>query len=96
VSSKKSTSKAQKARYSEYKAGDTARTNRTMRLERHVKNHPQDKQSKNSLKKGLAVYRRYASKNGVWNATNRYYAQLFTKAGLNGNDSLPKKETNKT
>jgi len=92
----KGTSKSQQQKYKEYQMDDKAQLNRTLRLERHVKNHPQDKQSKNSLKKGLAVYRRYASKNGVWNATNRYYAQLFTKAGLNGNDSLPKKETNKT
>lgn len=94
---KKGSSKSQQARYKAYAMGDRALINRTLRLERHVKNNPEDKQAKASLKKGLADYRRSISNSGrTWTATNRYYAQLFTKAGLNGNDALPKKETNKT
>ena len=92
---KKTTSKAQKARYAEYQSGNKAQDNRTARLQRHIKNHPADTQAKSAAKKGLATYRRYAS-HGLWTATNRYYAQLFTKAGLNGNDALPKKDANRS
>lgn len=88
---KKGSSKAQQARYSSYGNEGRAQKNRTKRLERHVKNHPEDTQAASALKKGLADYRRYASKNGHWTATNRFYAQLFTKAGLKGNEALPKK-----
>lgn len=92
---KKGASKGKKGRYNLYQLNDKAHTNRTLRLERHVKKHPHDKQSKKSLADGLATYRRYAS-HGVWTATHRFYAQLFVKAGLNGNDALPQKEFGKT
>ena len=94
--SKKSQSKKQKLNYSTYQVGCKAQLNRTNRLKRHCKNFPEDRQAKKALKNGLALYRRYASKNGVWTATNRYYAQLFVKAGLNGNDALPQKESYQT
>lgn len=96
MSKRKGASKKQKLNFSEYQVGCKAQLNRTMRLDKHCKNHPEDKQSKRALKNGLALYRRYSSKNGAWTATNRFYAQLFVKAGINGNDALPKKEFGKT
>lgn len=93
MSKKKGTSKSQQARYKEYEVGFKAQHNRTVRLEKHVKKHPEDKQAKRSLKKGLTDHRRYTPHSKVWTATNRYYAGLFVKAGLNGNDALPKKES---
>lgn len=93
MSKRKGASKTQAMNFSSYSGDFKAQRNRTKRLERHCKAFPEDKQAKASLSKGLAEYRRYSSKNGVWSATNIYYAQLFVKAGLNGNDVLPKKES---
>jgi len=93
---RKGSSKQGKLNYNLYASDMRSHTNRTARLEKHCKNFPEDKQAKSSLKKGLADYRRYAPRNKIWTATNRYFAQLFVKAGMNGNDALPKKEFSKT
>lgn len=96
MSKRKGASKKQKLNFSEYQVGCKAQLNRTLRLDKHCKKFPEDKQSKRALKNGLALYRRYASRHSVWSATSRHFAQLFVKAGLNGNDALPKKEFSKT
>lgn len=48
--SKKSSSKAKKDRYSAYKTTNKQEINRKKRLERHLKKHPNDKQSENQDK----------------------------------------------
>lgn len=95
MSKRKGASKNQQTHFSSYEGGLKAQANRTKRLVKHCKAFPEDKQAKASLKKGLAEYRRYSPKGKTWTATNRYYAQLYVKAGLNGNEALPKKVTSK-
>ena len=85
---KKSSSKAKKDLYSLYKGGNKSLENRTIKLKRHIKNNPDDKQAKRALKDGLVVYRRGTPRNHIWSKQKRTYAILLTKAGLNGHLAL--------
>jgi len=85
----KQTSKKQKEHYQIYKSTAKWMDNRVMKLERHLKKYPDDKQATKALKKGVEYRRkRPFSWNKVWSPINRDYAQLLREVLLNGNDAL--------
>lgn len=69
------TSKSQEAYYSRYKATKLWETNRKRRLERTIKEQPNNENAKAALK-GM-VYRRKTPKTRVWSASWIRFAKLF-------------------
>lgn len=64
----KTTSKSKTNRYAVYKANKVWEKNRTKRLERTIKNQPNNEQAKAALKAGF-VYRRKTPTNKVWSSS---------------------------
>lgn len=86
-SSKKNRSDSDKNHYKAYQANGTFSTNKKAKLNRHLKNNPNDDTAKEALK-NVPSYRRKTPKQKVWTAETRYLAQLFKKAGNKGSDAL--------
>ena len=86
---RRTSSKHQKDLYQRYKSEGRQAKNREARLLRHLSKFPDDKQAEKALT-GNIEYRRKRplAWNKVWKSEDRYFAQLFRKAGLNGNDAL--------
>jgi hypothetical protein len=82
----KVTSKSQKTQYQMYQSGNRCVVNRTKRLEKYVKNNPNDIQAKKALKKGLQ-YRRKSpmSWHKTWSPEMIEHAHRLRVSGSNGN-----------
>jgi len=89
--SKKTTSKAQKAQYSNYKSNDMSRKNRQRKLEKYCRENPNDKKAEAHMLNGVAEYRRYTPYTKRWSKPMIRFAQMLASVGLNGNMALPKK-----
>lgn len=72
----KTTSKSKTNYYAVYKSSKTWEKNRTKRLERTIKNQPNNEQAKAALKGGL-VYRRKNPVTKPWSASWVRVAKLF-------------------
>lgn len=89
--SKRSRGAADTQYYNSAKAENRAVKNRTHKLERHLKNFPNDEQAAQALKKGL-TYRRKAPYSKVWTTAKRKYAQDLRYIGLNGHIALSQRK----
>lgn len=69
------TSKTAENRFAQYKANKTWEKNRTARLNRTIKNQPNNEQAKAALK-GM-VYRRKTPGPNVWSASEKALAKLY-------------------
>lgn len=74
---KKGSSKHKQNLYSIYKTSNTFAKNKRTKLERHLKKHPNDIQTKEVLEKGKFEYSRKESKAKMWSSTTKKYAQLI-------------------
>jgi metal-dependent amidase/aminoacylase/carboxypeptidase family protein len=77
---KKSTSASRKAAYTTYKTLNKSVRNRTRKLEKYVKNNPNDLQAKAALDKGLQ-YARKTPNNYVWTKQSKELAHLLNTLG---------------
>lgn len=68
--------KSKTSQASNYKANKTWETNRTKRLERTIKNQPNNEQAKAALKAGF-IYRRKTPTTRMWSASWIRVAKLF-------------------
>jgi hypothetical protein len=84
---KKQRSNSDKNHFKSYKANGIFTKNKKAKLERHLKNHPDDVQAKEASK-NIPSYRRKAPKQKIWTPETRYLASLFKKAGNKGSDAL--------
>lgn len=65
--------------------------NRTHKLKKHLKEHPEDKQAQAALDKGLH-YRRKVPNKKVWTPQKKWYAEMLSSVGLDGNIALAEKK----
>ena len=85
---KKKTTNSKKARYQLYQIDNRSLKNRTNRMHRHLKNHPNDKQAHAALNKGLVSYRRKTPRTYMWSKQDIEAVQLFIAAGCSGKEYL--------
>lgn len=75
-------------RYKAYKAGGQFSKNKRAKIERHLKKHPEDKQSQEALK-NIPAYSRKVPKNRIWSdKTKQAYAQQLKELGYKGSRAL--------
>lgn len=86
---KKKTGTTQKA----YEMENRSVKNRTRKLQKHLKNFPNDKQSADALKRGLK-YGRKKPLNSIWKSSTKEYAHVlrkfFKESGMN---ALPRRRS---
>lgn len=61
--------------------------NRTRKLKKHLEKQPNDKQAQSALDSGLR-YRRKTPNKKVWTPQQKWYAEMLSSVGLNGNIAL--------
>ena len=84
---KKQRSDSDRNHFKSYKTNNVFAKNKKKKLERHLKEHPEDDTAKEALK-NIPEYRRKTPKQKVWTAETRYMAQLFKMAGNKGSGAL--------
>lgn len=81
----KKSSASDKAQHAAYKTQARYSKNKKAKIERHLKKHPNDAQSAESLKNVRQQPPRKAPEVSKWDHYTRTGAQLWKKAGENGN-----------
>lgn len=67
-----------------YKLEGRYSKNKKLKLQKHLNKFPKDKQAKEAIEKIKEYRRKRPYNNSAWSKTDRYHAQLYACAGLNG------------
>jgi len=84
MAKKRTGKKTQKA----YEVEGRYAKNKKAKLERHMKNHPNDLQAKGAVNNVKQYSRKAPHNNMTWTPFTKWYAETLRKVGYNGNVGL--------
>lgn len=87
----KRNSDRQKQHYKNYENQNKWEVNKRKKIERHLKNFPDDQCAVSALKRGF-VYSRKSPKAKVWSRSDKATATLFTEFGRSGYEVIQMKK----